>query len=201
MDRPPTPMAGQVPRAPRAGSRSIDGIDAPGTESPRIGRDRPTVRDRAPGASSDGRPDGQDPARAAVDLASPPVPVPRREQGPGATALASAPTAANGHGRERASTKRQLSRSQTIRSDHEHDHEHDHEELAILADRERIAVDLNDLVIRRIFAAGLTLQSTAASAGDPELALRIRTAVDELDGVISDIRTTIFDLETRRGGR
>ena len=71
----------------------------------------------------------------------------------------------------------------------------------MLADRERIAFDLNDLVIRRIFAAGLALQSTAASAGDPQLARRIQTAIDELDGVISDIRTTVFSLEGRRGSR
>jgi signal transduction histidine kinase len=195
MDRPLTPVAGKDPPPPPVRPRSTDGIDVPEPASPRIGRAHPTVGDRQPGVSSNGRPDGLVPARAAVDPASPPAPVSRREQEPGTTAPASAPAAASGRGQQRDSTKRQLPRIQTIRADQEHDHE----ELAMLADRERIAVDLNDRVIRRIFAAGLALQSTAAGAGDPQLALRIQTAIDELDGVISDIPTTIFGLETRRG--
>lgn len=68
-------------------------------------------------------------------------------------------------------------------------------EPAMLSDRERIAFDLNDLVIKRIFSVGLWLQATAARADDAQLALRIQNAIDELDGVISDIRTTVFSTE------
>jgi signal transduction histidine kinase len=97
--------------------------------------------------------------------------------------------AANGHEPKQVSTKQRSFRA---------DHGHDHEELAILADRERIAFDLHDLVIQRIFAAGLALQSTAAAAEDPQVTRRLEDVVTELDATISDIRTTIFALEHHR---
>jgi len=78
------------------------------------------------------------------------------------------------------------------------DHGHDPVELAILVDRERIALELHDLVIRRIFVAGLALQSTAAVAEDPRITRRLEDVVAELDATISDIRTTIFALERHR---
>lgn len=66
--------------------------------------------------------------------------------------------------------------------------------LAVLSDRERIARDLHDVVIQRLFAIGLQLQSTARMAPRPELADRVNAAVDELDATIRDIRGAIFEL-------
>lgn len=63
-----------------------------------------------------------------------------------------------------------------------------------MADRERIAFDLHDLVIQRLFAAGLVLKSTANITLDPQIARRLDRVIDELDGTIVDIRTTIFAL-------
>ncbi len=68
--------------------------------------------------------------------------------------------------------------------------------LAVLEDRERIARDLHDVVIQRLFATGLQLQTAAQLAGRPELGARINTAVDDLDTTIRDIRTAIFELRT-----
>ncbi|MEU8158945.1 GAF domain-containing protein [Micromonospora parva] len=67
--------------------------------------------------------------------------------------------------------------------------------LVVLEDRERIARDLHDVVIQRLFATGLQLQS-AAPMGRPEVAKRINAAVDDLDATIRDIRRTIFELRT-----
>ncbi|WP_117667005.1 GAF domain-containing protein [Micromonospora sp. MW-13] len=67
--------------------------------------------------------------------------------------------------------------------------------LVVLEDRERIARDLHDVVIQRLFATGLQLQSGAMNAR-PEVAKRINAAVDELDATIRDIRRTIFELRT-----
>jgi signal transduction histidine kinase len=68
--------------------------------------------------------------------------------------------------------------------------------LVVLADRERIARDLHDVVIQRLFATGLQLQSEARLAGRPEVGKRINTAVDDLDATIRDIRSAIFELRT-----
>jgi signal transduction histidine kinase len=67
--------------------------------------------------------------------------------------------------------------------------------LVVLEDRERIARDLHDVVIQRLFATGLQLQSGAMNAR-PEAAKRINAAVDDLDATIRDIRRTIFELRT-----
>ncbi len=66
--------------------------------------------------------------------------------------------------------------------------------LAVLADRDRIARDLHDVVIQRLFATGLTLQSTLRRSSDPEVVDRLRGAVADLDTTIADIRGTIFEL-------
>ncbi|WP_456249827.1 GAF domain-containing protein [Longispora urticae] len=66
--------------------------------------------------------------------------------------------------------------------------------LAVLGDRERIARDLHDVVIQRLFAAGMQLQSAARLADRPEVADRIDAVVDDLDGTIRDIRGAIFEL-------
>ncbi|SOJ53946.1 Redox sensor histidine kinase response regulator DevS [Mycobacterium simulans] len=67
-------------------------------------------------------------------------------------------------------------------------------ELDVLTDRDRIARDLHDHVIQRLFAVGLSLQGTVARTRDNEVQQRLSEAVDELQGVIQEIRTTIFDL-------
>ncbi len=67
-------------------------------------------------------------------------------------------------------------------------------ELAMLADRERIAHDLHDQVIQRVFAVGMDLQGVIARLRSPELAGRLNRSVDELQAVINEIRSTIFDL-------
>jgi signal transduction histidine kinase len=68
-------------------------------------------------------------------------------------------------------------------------------ELAILADRERIAHDLHDHVIQKLFAAGLDVQSTIARARSPEITDRLTGTLDDLQGTIDDIRATIFKLQ------
>jgi len=70
-------------------------------------------------------------------------------------------------------------------------------ELVLLEDRDRIARDLHDTVIQRLFALGLSLQGAARLAHRPEVTERIDEAVDELDSVIRQIRGTIFALEDR----
>jgi len=69
------------------------------------------------------------------------------------------------------------------------------QELTVLADRERIARDLNDQVIQRVFAVGMDLQGVIGRLRSPELAERVTQAVDRLQAVINDIRRTIFDLQ------
>jgi signal transduction histidine kinase len=70
----------------------------------------------------------------------------------------------------------------------------DREQLLVLSDRERIARDLHDVVIQRLFASGLQLQTTAGMALKPEVVNRINTVVDDLDATIRDIRGAIFQL-------
>jgi signal transduction histidine kinase len=67
--------------------------------------------------------------------------------------------------------------------------------LTMLEDRGRIARDLHDQVIQRIFAVGMSLQSVSRMDGPPEILDRVNRAVDDLDGTIDHIRTAIFDLE------
>ena len=68
-------------------------------------------------------------------------------------------------------------------------------ELTLSEDRERIARDLHDSVIQRVFAVALSLQAAAGVTGDPDLAARLHRAVADLDETIREIRTTIFALE------
>jgi len=67
-------------------------------------------------------------------------------------------------------------------------------ELDVIADRDRIARDLHDHVIQRLFAVGLSLQGVIPRARSVEVQSRLADTVDELQGVIQEIRTTIFDL-------
>jgi signal transduction histidine kinase len=68
--------------------------------------------------------------------------------------------------------------------------------LAVLGDRERIARDLHDVVIQRLFAIGLQLQGAARLATRPEVGERINNAVDDIDATIRDIRGAIFELRS-----
>jgi signal transduction histidine kinase len=62
-------------------------------------------------------------------------------------------------------------------------------------DRDRIARDLHDTVIQRLFAVGLSLQGTARLVDRPEVAARIGDAIIKLDETIRHLRTAIFNLE------
>jgi signal transduction histidine kinase len=73
-------------------------------------------------------------------------------------------------------------------------------ELDVLADRDRIARDLHDHVIQRLFAVGLALQGTIPRARSPEVQQRLSEYVDDLQAVIQEIRTTIFDLHEQASG-
>ena len=67
-------------------------------------------------------------------------------------------------------------------------------ELDIAQERERIARDLHDTVIQRLFATGLSLQSAARLSTTPEVVERIQRSIDELDLTVRDVRSSIFEL-------
>ena len=71
----------------------------------------------------------------------------------------------------------------------------DQQRLGVLEDRDRIARDLHDHVIQRLFAAGLSLQSIAATIGDDAVKARLGRTVEELDETIRQIRTRIVALQ------
>jgi signal transduction histidine kinase len=66
---------------------------------------------------------------------------------------------------------------------------------ALTEDRDRIARDLHDSVIQRLFAIGLSLQGTARLVERPEAVIRIGEAIDKLDDTIRQLRKAIFDIE------
>lgn len=76
----------------------------------------------------------------------------------------------------------------------------DREWLAVLEDRDRIARDLHDVVIQRLFVAGLGLQGLARTA-EPPLAGKLERTVDELDRTVTEIRRSIFSLRSPLVGR
>lgn len=86
------------------------------------------------------------------------------------------------------------------------EHRREAEHLLVLTDRDRIARDLHDLAIQRLFASGLTLNSVLGRISDrPEAAERVQRVVDDLDDTIKTVRTTIYALRERdrsegRGG-
>jgi signal transduction histidine kinase len=71
------------------------------------------------------------------------------------------------------------------------------ERLSLYEDRDRIARDLHDLVIQRLYATGMSLEGTMPMISKPEVASRITHAVDAMDETIKDIRATIFELQAR----
>jgi two-component system, NarL family, sensor histidine kinase DevS len=75
------------------------------------------------------------------------------------------------------------------------------QDLSQVEDRERIAGELHDVVIQRLFATGLSLQATIPRIGDPEAAARVQNAADDLDDTIRHIRSSIFALQASRVGR
>ena len=68
-------------------------------------------------------------------------------------------------------------------------------QLDVYEDRDRIARDLHDHVIQRVFASGLGLQAVLPRVGDVQARERIEGVVRQLDDTVRDIRTTIFDLQ------
>jgi signal transduction histidine kinase len=81
------------------------------------------------------------------------------------------------------------------------EHRNDAERLAILQDRDRIARDLHDLVIQRLYATGMSLQGAVPLLTRPEAAGRVSNAVDALDETIREIRSAIFSLQARGDSR
>jgi signal transduction histidine kinase len=65
--------------------------------------------------------------------------------------------------------------------------------LLLARDRDRIAEDMNDVVVRRLFSAGLTLETALGLIGDHPVARRVRQAIDQLDLAIRDVRNVVFD--------
>jgi signal transduction histidine kinase len=77
------------------------------------------------------------------------------------------------------------------------EHRSDAERLALLQDRDRIARDLHDLVIQRLYVTGMSLQGAMPLLSRPEAADRVSHAVDALDDTIREIRSAIFSLQAR----
>lgn len=69
----------------------------------------------------------------------------------------------------------------------------------VLEDRDRIARDLHDLVIQRLFATGMSLQGSLTWVNHPEARRRVQKAVNQLDQTVLEIRTSIFDLQADMG--
>jgi signal transduction histidine kinase len=71
----------------------------------------------------------------------------------------------------------------------------DRERLVVFKDRDRIARDLHDMVIQRLFAIGLGLQGTSRLISRPDIATRLTGFVSDLDDTIAEVRRTIFALQ------
>lgn len=72
----------------------------------------------------------------------------------------------------------------------------DTERLVVLEERDRIAKDLHDVVIQRLFASAMTLMSTVRLIKSPAAEERVQRTIDELDAIIREIRSTIFALQS-----
>ncbi|APB00924.1 Redox sensor histidine kinase response regulator DevS [Nocardia seriolae] len=77
----------------------------------------------------------------------------------------------------------------------------DSAKIAVMEDRDRIARDLHDSVIQRIYASGLALQGALRMHPTPDVADRLERVVADLDDTIQDIRGTIFSLQSTSGGQ
>ncbi|MBF6079357.1 GAF domain-containing protein [Nocardia beijingensis] len=69
-------------------------------------------------------------------------------------------------------------------------------ELDVVSERDRIARDLHDHVIQRLFAVGLSLQGTAQRARTPEIKSRLSETINDVQTIVQDIRHSIFDLHS-----
>ncbi|HET9898899.1 MAG TPA: GAF domain-containing protein [Streptosporangiaceae bacterium] len=76
------------------------------------------------------------------------------------------------------------------------EHRRESERVAVFADRDRIARQLHDLVIQRLFATGMSLQAVAGLLPESPATARVTQAVDALDETIRDIRSSIYMLQT-----
>ena len=65
--------------------------------------------------------------------------------------------------------------------------------LLLARDRDRIAEDMNDLVVRRLFSAGFTLETALGLIGDHLGARKVQEAIEQLDLAIRDVRNVVFD--------
>ncbi len=74
-------------------------------------------------------------------------------------------------------------------------------EIAVYEERDRLARDLHDTVIQRLFAVGLALQGIATSEAAAPVAGRITDAISDIDGTIRQVRTSIFELAESGLGR
>jgi two-component system, NarL family, sensor histidine kinase DevS len=74
------------------------------------------------------------------------------------------------------------------------------ERLSVYQDRDRIARDLHDLVIQRLYATGMLLQGTVPMIVSPAVGERVNRAVDAMDETIREIRAAIFALQAREAG-
>jgi two-component system sensor histidine kinase DevS len=88
-----------------------------------------------------------------------------------------------------------IARDITERLDAEERLRQTEQHLRVVEDRERIARDLHDIVIQKLFAAGMTVQSVAARSADAEHGQRLAAVVDDLDETIREIRSVIFSLQ------
>jgi signal transduction histidine kinase len=77
------------------------------------------------------------------------------------------------------------------------EHRRDAERFAVFEDRDRIARDLHDLVIQRLYATGMSLEGVSARLDESDHRRRVSNAVDALDETIKEIRSAIFSLHSR----
>ncbi|MGW7533835.1 sensor histidine kinase [Amycolatopsis sp. NPDC054798] len=73
-------------------------------------------------------------------------------------------------------------------------------ERDVLSDRDRIARDLHDHVIQRLFAVGLGMQSTQRRTKAPEVQRRLQESIDQMHEIVHEVRTAIFDLHGGAAG-
>ncbi|GGL19287.1 GAF domain-containing sensor histidine kinase [Mangrovihabitans endophyticus] len=105
---------------------------------------------------------------------------------------------ADGHGPEEAALLENFAGQAALALDRARAVE-ERERLVVLEDRERIARDLHDVVIQRLFATGMQLQGALGRGSQEVVTERINDAVDDLDATIRDIRRSIFELRAPVG--
>ncbi|HEX9031082.1 MAG TPA: GAF domain-containing protein, partial [Streptosporangiaceae bacterium] len=81
------------------------------------------------------------------------------------------------------------------------EHRRQAEQMAVFEDRDRIARDLHDLVIQRLYATGMSLQGATTQITSRDVADRVSRSVDALDDTIREIRSAIFALQTHPEAR